>query len=107
MKTLDIEKIHDAGLITEEQRMNHTGRLKKKWMRCLVVIASLFFVLPLGGCIVRGMLFTGPYQPPQPLPETKLLDLHCHTAGIGAGGSGCFISRKMEMSWKLRYYLTN
>ena len=30
-------------------------------------------------------MHTGPYRPPEPLPESKLLDIHCHTAGIGAG----------------------
>lgn len=47
----------------------------------------------------------GPYQPPQPLPLTKIVDMHCHTAGIGAGNSGCFISPQMEKSFKFKHYL--
>jgi len=31
--------------------------------------------------------------------------MHVHTAGIGAGDSGCFISKQMESSWKLSIYL--
>jgi len=31
--------------------------------------------------------------------------MHCHTAGIGAGGSGCFISTKLRHSWKFGVYL--
>ncbi|MCP4626607.1 MAG: metal-dependent hydrolase, partial [bacterium] len=31
--------------------------------------------------------------------------MHCHTAGIGAGGSGCFISRDLQESWKFAVYL--
>jgi uncharacterized protein len=44
-------------------------------------------------------------SPVQPLPSTGLLDMHCHTAGIGAGGSGCFVSSAMERSFKFRLYL--
>lgn len=47
----------------------------------------------------------GAYQLPQPLPLSKIIDMHCHTAGIGAGGSGCFISPLMERSFKFRHYL--
>jgi hypothetical protein len=31
--------------------------------------------------------------------------MHCHTAGLGAGGSGCFVSDKLRHSLKLRFYL--
>ena len=34
-----------------------------------------------------------------------MLDIHCHTAGIGAGGSGCFVSKAMEHSYKFGIYL--
>ena len=34
-----------------------------------------------------------------------IIDLHVHTAGIGAGDSGAFINRKMRESWKFRIYL--
>lgn len=33
-----------------------------------------------------------------------VIDIHCHTAGIGAGNSGCFISTAMQRSWKTRFY---
>ena len=46
-----------------------------------------------------------PYQPPQPLPADPFTDLHCHTAGLGAGGSGCFVSDALRHSFKLRFYL--
>jgi predicted TIM-barrel fold metal-dependent hydrolase len=51
------------------------------------------------------LFFKGPYQPVAPLLRVKLLDLHCHTAGIGAGGSGCFVSRELERSYKFGIYL--
>lgn len=34
-----------------------------------------------------------------------IVDIHCHAAGIGAGGSGCFISPALRRSWKFRIYL--
>lgn len=37
-------------------------------------------------------------------PSTTI-DIHCHTAGIGAGGSGCFVSPEMRNSWRYRAYL--
>lgn len=33
-----------------------------------------------------------------------VIDMHCHVAGIGAGGSGCFLSLAMQRSWKTRFY---
>jgi len=47
----------------------------------------------------------GPIQPVESLSPHKMVDMHCHTAGIGAGGSGCFISPKMEQSYKFTHYL--
>lgn len=37
----------------------------------------------------------------------SVIDIHCHTAGIGAGGSGCFISPRLRNSWKYRFYLAS
>jgi hypothetical protein len=37
--------------------------------------------------------------------ENSIIDIHCHTAGIGAGGSGCFVSAALQKSWKYRIYL--
>ncbi len=35
----------------------------------------------------------------------KTIDIHCHTAGIGSGGSGCMVSPALRNSWKYRIYL--
>jgi hypothetical protein len=38
--------------------------------------------------------------------DTKsVIDIHCHTAGVGFGNSGCFISKKLQKSWKYKVYL--
>jgi len=34
-----------------------------------------------------------------------LIDIHCHTAGIGAGESGCFVSRRLRRSFRYHFYL--
>jgi uncharacterized protein len=64
--------------------------------------ASLSLPLALG---CRAVLFRGPCRAPQPLPAEPIIDLHCHTAGIGAGGSGCFVSPRIEQSFKFGLYL--
>jgi hypothetical protein len=35
----------------------------------------------------------------------RIIDIHCHAAGIGAGDSGCFVSPRLRRSWKYRFYL--
>lgn len=54
------------------------------------------------GC---ASFFRGPILPPEPLQAKPILDIHCHIAGIGAGGSGCFVSARLRKSWKLGFYL--
>jgi predicted TIM-barrel fold metal-dependent hydrolase len=74
----------------------------RRWPR---ILATTLLALSLGGCVACRVFHSGPYRAPEPLPEAKLLDIHVHTAGIGAGDSGCFISKQMESSWKLGIYL--
>ena len=75
---------------------------KRRWPR---ILSLTVLCLSLGGCVACRVFHSGPYRAPEPLPEAKLLDIHVHTAGIGAGASGCFISKQMESSWKLGIYL--
>jgi hypothetical protein len=42
-------------------------------------------------------------QPPAPLPAAKVTDMHCHTAGLGAGGSGCFVDSPVEAGPEQRF----
>ncbi len=79
--------------------------IQNRWLRQLAWSGAGLLVLVAGLMVARVFFFAGPYLPAQPIPVSKLLDIHCHTAGIGAGGSGCFISKQMETSWKLRHYL--
>ena len=45
-----------------------------------------------------------PYRAAEPVPA-GIVDMHCHIAGIGAGGSGCFISPKLRDNWRFNIYL--
>src|SRR5437762_10220039 len=71
--------------------------------RCLAFLIVDFTLASFaGGCALNG----GPYRTPEPLPrEKRLVDMHCHTAGIGGAGSGCFVSTKLKHSWKFGVYL--
>ena len=44
------------------------------------------------------------YRPMEPIPS-DIVDMHCHIAGIGAGGSGCFVSPRMRNNWRFNIYL--
>src|SRR5262245_9417618 len=68
-------------------------------------IAGFFLALPFVLASVRAAFFRGPVLPPEPLPNTPLIDMHCHVAGIGKNGSGCFVSSRLLKSWKFRFYL--
>ncbi|MCX5791426.1 MAG: amidohydrolase family protein [Elusimicrobia bacterium] len=54
--------------------------------------AALFFI------------FTGPYRPVAAVAP-GIIDIHCHVAGIGAGGSGCFVSKELRANWRFGIYL--
>src|SRR5580698_7242923 len=45
-----------------------------------------------------------PYRPIEPIPS-GIVDMHCHIAGIGAGGSGCFVSAKLRNNWRFKVYM--
>lgn len=39
------------------------------------------------------------------LPAPAIIDIHCHTAGIGAGESGCFVSAAMRRNVRFNFFL--
>jgi len=49
-------------------------------------------------------LLAGPFRPVEPVPG-GIVDMHCHIAGIGAGGSGCWVSPRMLNNWRFHIYL--
>ncbi|MDD5395315.1 MAG: hypothetical protein PHE17_20010 [Thiothrix sp.] len=66
----------------------------------LVTVATSVIVL-----LLREMFFTGTILPPSPLPSGKIVDMHVHIAGIGAGGSGCFVSPALQENFRFAQYL--
>lgn len=75
-------------------------------VRILIARAGIGFLITMAVLAgVRLAFFSGPFrrvQTPAPLP---LVDLHVHTAGIGGGGSGCFVSPELQRSYKFGLYL--
>ncbi len=56
--------------------------------------------------LYRLLFFEGPFLPPEPLNGKPIVDLHAHVAGLGAKGSGCFVSDEMRNSYKFEIYLS-
>lgn len=77
-------------------------RVLIRWLRRLA-LAGLGAIVGLLGA--RLAFFEGPYRPVEPLPATPIVDLHCHVAGLGAGGSGCFVSPALRDNWRFDFYL--
>ncbi len=68
----------------------------------LIAVAGTAFASLMGFPVLAGA--DGPGPKPIDL-HGKYLDCHAHTAGIGAKGSGCFISPKLRSSYKFPIYL--
>ena len=64
---------------------------------------KIVFVV-LATILVWAVLPARPFRPVEPLP-TGIVDMHCHIAGIGAGGSGCFVSPRLRNNWRFSIYL--
>lgn len=69
----------------------------------MLVLVSLALVSVV--FVFRILIFKGPIGIANLNPPTGIVDMHCHTAGIGAGGSGARISGALRNSWRFRLYL--
>ncbi|MDQ8184897.1 amidohydrolase family protein [Pelagicoccus sp. SDUM812002] len=67
----------------------------------------LFVLLSILGAVLllRILLWKGPIGPVSERLPMGVVDMHCHTAGIGAGGSEARISEALRGSWRFRVYL--
>ena len=68
-------------------------RRKIIFVGVLAVAAAVWVCLP-----------AQPFRPVEPIPA-GIVDMHCHIAGIGAGGSGCFVSPRLRHNWRFKIYL--
>jgi len=74
----------------------------RRGVRRLALAVGFLVVLGLG---VRWLLFHGPVRAPEPLPVGLIVDGHVHVAGLGHGGSGCFVSPALRDSFRFGRYL--
>ncbi len=44
-------------------------------------------------------------ESPAPLASKTIVDFHVHVAGLGYGGSGCFINESMQHNYRFPFYL--
>jgi predicted TIM-barrel fold metal-dependent hydrolase len=95
----------DNADLNPEAPVAPVARRRSRWLRWLGRLALTAVALVALTFVARLIFFHGPCLPPEPLPEGKLLDMHCHVAGIGAGDSGCFVSQALQESWKFDFYL--
>jgi hypothetical protein len=75
------------------EKLPPAARRRKIVLAC--VLAAVFIAV---GLPAR------PYRAVEPIPA-GIVDMHCHIAGIGAGGSGCFVSPRLRNNWRFRIYL--
>ena len=68
----------------------------------IIKLIVAFIVLTLG--IFCAGLAARPFRPVEPIPA-DIVDMHCHIAGIGAGGSGCWVSPRLLNNWRFGIYL--
>lgn len=65
----------------------------------------LIFALAIPAILIAKENLTND-SPVHPPDKNRVLDMHCHVAGIGAGDSGAFISERLRNSWRYRIYLS-
>ena len=86
-----------AGRLKSDLSMNLSGRFFLSRWKLLAGLTAI----PL---MVMAWILAGPYHPIEPLPHS-ILDMHCHAAGVGAGGSGCYLSVELRRSWRFGIYM--
>jgi uncharacterized protein len=74
-------------------------KLRSAARRRKIIIAGVLVVL-----FAWVSLPARPFRPVEPIPA-GIVDMHCHIAGIGAGGSGCFVSPRLRDNFRFKIYL--
>lgn len=65
---------------------------------------TVFFGILLAFVLTETLLPASPFRLVETIPA-GIVDMHCHIAGIGAGGSGCFVSPRLLNNWRFKIYL--
>ncbi len=77
----------------EKPKRPSAAYYRKIWFVGIVAVTFVWCCLP-----------ARPFRPVEPLPA-GIVDMHCHIAGLGAGGSGCFVSPRLRDNWRFNIYL--
>ena len=65
---------------------------------------KIIFAGVLAAVFAWASLPARPFRPVEPIPA-DIVDMHCHIGGIGAGGSGCFVSPRLQHNWRFKIYV--
>ncbi len=91
--------------MTEISKLENSKKPKRsiwRWIRFMSKLTAFSIVLLL---ILRELFFSGSYLVVEKSHERPIFDMHCHTAGVGAGGSGCFVSKELKNNFRFKVYL--
>ena len=91
--------------MTEISKLENSKKPKRSiwiWIRFMSKLTAFSIVLLL---ILRELFFSGSYLVVEKSYERPIFDMHCHTAGVGAGGSGCFVSKELKNNFRFKVYL--
>ena len=84
---------------------NEPRPVRGRWRRWGVRLAKWLGLCILLLLLLREVFFSGPYLPLAKPYDGMILDMHCHVAGIGAGGSGCLVSRELRNNFRFNIYM--
>ena len=88
-----------------KQKLDEPRQGRRRWYCRCVRLAKWLGVGVLLLLALREVFFSGPYLPLAKPHDGLILDMHCHVAGIGAGDSGCFVSKELRNNFRFKIYL--
>jgi predicted TIM-barrel fold metal-dependent hydrolase len=77
------------------KKLKSSSAIRRWKILCVGIVA----VVCVGTCLPAR-----PFRPVEPIPA-GIVDMHCHIAGIGAGGSGCWVSPRLRNNFRFKIYL--
>ena len=92
-------------IVTDISQLENSQKIKGvfwQWIKFISKLTAIAIVMLL---VLRELLFSGAYLPTEKPYKNPIFDMHCHTAGIGAGGSGCFVSKELKNNFRFKIYL--
>lgn len=81
---------------------------KKKGSGLFSRITSFLSFILITGVLLVGLYFAlrrGPYRPVEALPDSGILDMHVHTAGLGLKGSGIYVNPELKENYRYSIFM--